>query len=559
VSHGILSLLARLERFGKLAENAALVVLLGSLVLLAVGQIILREVFETGFFRADELIKLLVLWLAMVGSIAATRDNRHSLAGLAIPAAGNRIRRYGVNRCASVDCTRHCAGRVCIDELPVCCFCHTRNLPDGDGQEEAGDFMIALTVILALLAILGAPLFAVIATSAMLGFQRDETDLMNIALEVLSIADLPFLAAIPLFTFAGYLLSESNAPRRLVRLTDALLGWMPGGLALVSLAACAFFTAFTGASGVTIIALGAILYPALQQDGYPDKFNLGLVTSSGSLGLLFAPSLPLILYGVIAEVSIDYLFLAGILPGLLMLVMLSGWSLFVSRSSPKVLQKFSMREFGRAVRETAWEIPLPLVVLGGIYSGFLAVSEAAAITALYVFVVEVLIHREIRFSELPRIIRESMVLVGGILAILGVSLASTNYMISAGVPQELLASVSGLVSSQTTFLVLLLVFLLVLGALIDIFSAIVLVVPLILPIAAAYNVDPVHLGIVFLAAMQLGYMTPPVGLNLFIASYRFEKPIMHVYSATFPFLVILMLSVLVITFWPGLSLFLVPG
>ena len=419
--------------------------------------------------------------------------------------------------------------------------------------------MIALTVILALLAILGAPLFAVIATSAMLGFQRDDTDLMNIALEILSIADLPFLAAIPLFTFAGYLLSESNAPRRLVRLTDALLGWMPGGLALVSLAACAFFTAFTGASGVTIIALGAILYPALKQDGYPDKFNLGLVTSSGSLGLLFAPSLPLILYGVIAEVSIDYLFLAGILPGMLMLVMLSGWSLFVSRRSPKVLQKFSIREFGRAARETAWEIPLPLVVLGGIYSGFLAVSEAAAITALYVFIVEVLIHREIRLAELPRIIRESMVLVGGILAILGVSLASTNYMISAGVPQDLLASVSGLVSSQTSFLILLLVFLLILGALIDIFSAIVLVVPLILPIAAAYNVDPVHLGIVFLAAMQLGYMTPPVGLNLFIASYRFEKPIMHVYSATFPFLVILMLSVLVITFWPALSLFLVPG
>lgn len=418
--------------------------------------------------------------------------------------------------------------------------------------------MIVVAIILILLAVFGAPLFAVIATSAMLGFQRDEIDLMNVANEILSIADLPFLAAIPLFTFAGYLLSESDAPKRLVRMTDAMLGWMPGGLALVSLSACAFFTAFTGASGVTIIALGAILYPALKQAGYPDKFNLGLVTSSGSLGLLFAPSLPLILYGVIAEVSIDYLFLAGILPGLLMLAMLSGWSLWVSRNNRKEAHSFSFREIGAAVRESIWEIPLPFVVLGGIYSGFLAVSEAAAVTALYVFFVEVIVLREIRFADIPRIVRESMVLVGGILIILGVSLASTNYMIGAGVPQQLLEFVAGFVSSQFSFLMLLLVFLLILGAILDIFSAIVLVVPLILPIAAGYDVNAVHLGIVFLAAMQLGYMTPPVGLNLFIASYRFEKPIMHVYSATFPFLIILMLSVLVITFWPSLSLFLVP-
>ena len=417
--------------------------------------------------------------------------------------------------------------------------------------------MIAIGLLLLLLALLGAPLFAVIATSAMLGFQREETDLMNMALEIQSIADLPFLAAIPLFTFAGYLLSESDAPKRLVRLTGAMLGWLPGGLALVALAACAFFTAFTGASGVTIIALGAILYPALKHDGYPDKFNLGLVTSSGSLGLLFAPSLPLILYGVIAEVSIDDLFLAGILPGLTMLAMLSAWSLWVNRSNRKPLSNFSWREASAAVRESAWEIPLPFVVLGGIYSGFLAVSEAAAVTALYVIFVEIVIHREIPLRDLPRIMRASMVLVGGILIILGVSLASTNYMISAGIPQLLLEYVASLVSSPVSFLLLLLVFLLILGAILDIFSAIVLVVPLILPIAAEYGVHEVHLGIIFLAAMQLGYMTPPVGLNLFIASYRFEKTIMHVYSATFPFLIILMLSVVLITFWPDLSLWLV--
>ena len=415
--------------------------------------------------------------------------------------------------------------------------------------------MIIFSIFLALLAILGAPLFAVIAASAMIGFYGQESDLMIMAIEIQSIASMPFLAAIPLFTFAGYLLSESNAPKRLVRLTGAMLGWMPGGLALVCLAACAFFTAFTGASGVTIIALGAILYPALKQDGYGDKFNLGLVTSAGSLGLLFAPSLPLILYGVIAEVSIDNLFLAGILPGLLMLIMLSGYSIWLNRGIRKPMSSFSLKEVGAALRESVWELPLPIVVLGGIYSGFFAVSEAAAITALYVLIVEVLILREITLKELPQIMRSSMVLVGGILIILGVSIASTSYMIDADIPQRLFELVSNLVSSQTTFLILLLFFLLVLGAILDIFSAIVLVVPLILPVAAGYGVNEVHLGIVFLAAMQLGYLTPPVGLNLFIASYRFEKPIMHVYSATFPFLLILMLSVILITFFPQLSLF----
>jgi tripartite ATP-independent transporter DctM subunit len=305
---------------------------------------------------------------------------------------------------------------------------------------------------------------------------------------------------------------------------------------------------------VTIIALGALLYPALRQAGYPDNFNLGLVTTSGSLGLLFAPSLPLILYGVVAKVSIDDLFVAGIIPGTLMIVLLSGWSLWVNRGTRIAIGDFSWKEAAGALWAARWEIPLPIIVLGGIYSGYFAVSEAAAVTVIYVLIVEMLILREIRWSRLPTVMRESMVLVGGILLILGVSLASTNVMIDAGVPQMLFETVSELVAGPTSFLWLLLAFLLVLGAILDIFSAIVLVVPLILPVAAGYGVDPIHLGIVFLAAMQLGYLTPPVGLNLFIASYRFEKSITTIYMATMPFLLILLAAVIMIIFWPALSL-----
>ena len=411
-------------------------------------------------------------------------------------------------------------------------------------------------LLLTLLALLGAPLFVVIASSAMLGFRQSEIPLSAIPIEIFAIAEMPILVAIPLFTFAGYVLSESNAPARLVRVTGALMGWLPGGLALVSIAACAFFTAFTGAYGVTIIALGALLYPALKQSGYSENFRLGLVTSAGSLGLLFVPSLPLILYGVVAEVPIDDLFVAGLLPGILMMASMGGYSLWVNRENRTPMSEFSIAELRAALREAVWELPLPVIVLGGIYSGYFAISEAAAVTSVYVLIVEVFVLRDIALRKLPEIMRESMVLVGGILLILGVSLASTNYMIDAQVPEMLVEIVNRFVTGTTSFLLLLFVFLLILGAILDIFSALVLVVPLILPMAELYGVHPVHLGIVFLATMQLGFLTPPVGLNLFISSYRFDKSIVKVYLATFPFLLILLATVLLITFWPGLSLFL---
>jgi C4-dicarboxylate transporter, DctM subunit len=417
---------------------------------------------------------------------------------------------------------------------------------------------VALLVALLLVALtlLGTPLFAVIGGSALIGFHREGVDLSVVAIEFFGLSETPVLVAIPLFTFAGFLLSAGNAPRRLVALSQALLGWLPGGLAVICLAICALFTAFTGASGVTIIALGALLMPALLEAGYDERFNLGLITASGSLGLLFAPSLPLILYGIVAEVSIDDLFVAGVLPGVMMIVLLSGYCYWHNRHTRYVGAKGSFAAARAALYAVRWDLPLPVVVLGGIYSGYFAVSEAAAVTALYVAIVELVILREVPWRDVPRIMRESMVLVGAILVILGVSLASTNYMIDAGVPQELFAAVSQYVTGRTTFLLILLVFLLILGAILDIFSATVLIVPLMLPVAAQYNVDPIHLGIVFLAAMELGYLTPPVGLNLFIASHRFERDITEIYWATQPFLLVSLFAVVIIAFWPGLSLML---
>jgi tripartite ATP-independent transporter DctM subunit len=416
--------------------------------------------------------------------------------------------------------------------------------------------VILVGIALVLLAILGAPLFAIIVAGALIGFASSDIDLMVVPMEIFRVSEIPVLIAIPLFTFAGYLLGESKAPQRLVRVTNVLLGWMPGGLAVVALAVCALFTAFTGASGVTIIAMGALLYPAIAAAGYRDKFNLGLITTSGSLGLLFAPSLPLILYGIIAEQPVDDLFVAGILPGLLMLLLLALYCMreggFVRARVTR--QPFDGREIFAALRESIWEIPLPVIVLGGVYSGFFAVSEAAAVTVVYVFVVEVLIYRDIPLSQLPRVMRDSMVLVGGILIILGVSLASTNYMIDQQVPMRLFEWITAHISSKLSFLILLNLFLLVLGMMLDIFSALVIVVPLILPIAAGFGIDPIHLGMIFLANMQIGYCTPPVGMNLFIASYRFDKPIVLLYRAALPFLAILLLTVLIITYWPWLSL-----
>jgi tripartite ATP-independent transporter DctM subunit len=416
---------------------------------------------------------------------------------------------------------------------------------------------LLLILIAFLLMFLGAPLFTVFSGLTLLLLFFGQIDSSAMIIEMYRMATTPILVAIPLFTFAGYLLSESKAPKRLIGLTDALLGWLPGGLSIIALITCSAFTALTGATGLTIIALGGILLPALLQGKYPEKFSLGLVTNSGALGLLFPPSLPIIIYAIVSKVQINQLFLAGLLPGTLMILLLSGFSVRTAIAAEVPRTRFNATRMFKALRDAIWELPLPLVVLGGIYSGYFAVSEAAAITAVYVFLVEVVIYRDIKWRDLSQVMRKSMVLVGGILIILGAALGFTNYLIDAEVPMKLFNFLKAYTDSPFVFLILLNLFLLVVGCLMDIFSALIVVVPLITPIATAYGINPIHLGIIFLANLQIGTLTPPVGMSLFISSLRFEKPMSKIIMASFPFIVVLLLILVVITYVPWFSLALI--
>jgi C4-dicarboxylate transporter, DctM subunit len=409
-----------------------------------------------------------------------------------------------------------------------------------------------------LLALLGTPLFIVIASSSLLSLYRDGIDLSALFIELYKLAHTPTLPAIPLFSLAGYLLAASKAPQRLVRLSDALLGWLPGGLAVIALMVSAVFTALTGATGLTIIALGGLLFPALQMQKYPEKFSLGLLTTSGTLGLLFPPSFPIILYGVVAQVNIDYLFVAGILPCLLMIFLLSLYSAWKGFQARVARPRFSAREVRSALRETVWEIPLPFVVLGGIYGGYVAVSEAAVLTVIYVLIVEMGIYRDIRFRDLAPVIIKSSVLVGGILIILGVSFGLTNTLITEEIPTKILGFMRTHVESHWVFLFWLNLFLLAAGCLLGMFPALIVLVPLVLPVAHAYGIHPVHLGMILLTNLEIGASLPPLGVNLFVSSLRFERPVLELYRASLPYILILLVSLAAITYWPALSLVFLP-
>ncbi len=415
-----------------------------------------------------------------------------------------------------------------------------------------------IVVLVVLLAFLGAPLFTLIGGIALYAFDSQGIDTSSVIIDLYRIAETPTLIAIPLFTFAGYLLAESKSPQRRVALARAIFGWIPGGLAIVVLATCAFFTAFTGASGVTIVALGGILYPILIKESYPEQFSLGLVTASGSIGLLFPPSLPIIMYGIIAEVSIDQMFVAGIIPGFLLVGFLALYSVRIGVKARVPTVRFSWSNLLSAMKGAAWEIPLPFIIVGGIYGGAFTATEASAVTAFYVLLVVAFIYRDMSLTEdVPRVMKESMILVGAILAILGTALGLTNYLIDEQVPQQLFEFVRSNVESRFAFLLILNLFLLIVGMMMDIFSAIIVVVPLILPIARAFNIDPLHLGIIFLTNLEIGYLTPPVGLNLFLSGLRFEKPILEIARSVLVFIALLLAALLIITYIPELSLWLV--
>ena len=408
------------------------------------------------------------------------------------------------------------------------------------------------------LALLGVPLYAIIGLAGLVAYHSADLDSAGIFIELYRVASSPTLIAIPLFTLAGFIMAESKTPQRLSRLSQCYLGGIHGGVPVAVMVACAFFTAFTGASGVTIIALGGLFYPLLLKEKYSKDFSLGLMTSSGSLGLLFPPSLPLILYAVIAQVSVNELFIAGIVPGLLMIGILGLYSMWMNVKLKITRIPFDVTQARSALREAAWEAPLPFIIVLGIYFGVFTVTEAAAVTVVYVLIIESWIYKDIHPTrDLPKLMINSMILVGTILIILGTAMGFTSYLVDQQVPMQVLDFMKRYIDNQWTFLIVLNVLLLIVGCMMEIFSALIVIVPLIVPIAKSFDVNMVHLGIIFLTNLEIGYSTPPVGINLFIASSRFSEPVLRLYRAALPFLGLRLAGLLVITYFPALSLFLV--
>ncbi len=418
--------------------------------------------------------------------------------------------------------------------------------------------MLTVLPFAILLALLGEPLFVVFGGLALFVFIKvADINAIGIIAEFFRLGSAPAMVAIPLFTLAGYFLAESRSPERLVRLADAWIGWLPGGVALVVLISCAVFTSLTGASGVTIIALGGLLYPILKKKKYSDRFTLGIITTSGSNGLLLPPSLPLIIYGVVSQTDVEKLFIAGIIPTALKIALMGIFAVALSPSKNIKGGRFNLKEAYDSLKAAAWEVPIPVIIIGGVYSGLITAVEASAVVAFYVFIIEVFIYKDIKPGQIPKIVYNSMSIVGALLIILGMALGFNSFLIDQQVPQRLFEFIKAHITSKIMFLVLLNLFLLIVGALIDVFSAIVVIVPLIVPIASSFGINPIHLGIIFLTNLEIGYVTPPVGMNLFVSSIRFQKPVLELAIAALPFMLVYLLTLIIITYYPDISLFLV--
>ncbi len=581
--------------------GATVGVLLLAMVAIPAGETISRRLLGRGLAGSAILVQHLTLWVGFLGALLATIHERH----LALSTA--EVIPRGAPRRAAELLARVVSTAVCAllayaaVELVLADRGSDRTLPfgipfwwselvmpagsalmalrfawrRGPGAQRWSDRAIAVAaaglafalgavtpapwlaqalLLLVLAAFLvGAPVFVTMAGVAMALFWRDGTPIAAVPTNTFGLVTSSTLPAVPLLTVAGYVLAEGGAARRLVRAYKGLFGWMPGGVAVMAASVCAIFTTFTGASGVTILALGGLVMPTLLEERYPEGFSLGLVTAAGSLGLLFPPSLPVILYGVVAQVPIDHLFLGGLVPGTLMVLLVCAYGVVVGVRARAPRQAIHPREALAALWEARWDLGLPLLVIVSIASGYATIVEASALAVAYALLVEMAVFREVRLRELPQILAHAASLVGAVLILLGVALGLTNWLVDAEIPGKLVGWMTLHVRSPELFLLALNVALLVLGSVLEMYSAIIVLAPLVAPLGVAYGIEPVHLGVVFLANLELGFLFPPMGLNLFLAASRFHKPLPYLYRRALPFLVIMSAGVLLITYLPFIT------
>ena len=590
-----------------ITENAIAVIVTAVMILLPIASMLCRRFFGFSITGSLQYLQHSTLWITFVGAALASRDRKHLKLSTGMQLTGIRfikgvpakvINIFHASVSVSVIMTFAVAGYFLvviekgnntvvapflptwIAQIPIPLFAAVTGLHFlhrakvdktskiliallavailcvGLVPEQSRSFLLVPGIILLVLSgIAGSPIFVLLGGAAMLFFFIENVPITVVPAEAYRLVSSPVLPTIPLFTLAGYVMAEGGAARRLVGFFRAAFGWIPGGIAIATIVVCAFFTTFTGASGVTILALGGILYPVLLKEKYGENFSLGLITASGSVGILFAPALPIILYGVMAHVPINKLFVAGILPGLLLVVLMSVYGIFVFKKRNISSARFSYSALIAAAKTAKWDLLIPFIVFFGIFGGFATFVETAALTAFYAIILECVIHKDLKFSSgLLKGIIKSATLVGGILIILGLAFGFTSYLIDAGIPDIIFEWIKANISSKIVFLMLLNIFLIFTGCIMDIFSSIVVVVPVIVPVAAAYGIHPVHLGIIFLVNLELGYLTPPVGLNLFLSAYRFGKPLSTIYKTIWPFLAIRGIVVLMVTYLPWISL-----